>query len=167
MKEIDTDKASYTLTHQLNTDQNGRTQESWIYRPKNSTWEMIKGKAGVDMIKKITSKFPKITIPFRHPGGDYPAVLNSATQMIGVDYHINREVFTLAGFVFFRRYNDDWNSAMHYGRGRIGDNYDENSLISWSAPCPTNFIYRLNNLLETKSCTEITHEEMKHLLNIL
>ena len=154
---IDDPRASFTFTYEGSNIH--PTGESWTYRPCDTNPELINGKDGVTCLKRIASMLPKIDLPMNKLDGyDYPALDGNGLSMIGIDYHLNREVFIIGGHAFFRRYNDDWYSAVMSG------NMVSRGFVSWQNFCSTEVLLALEKLLQTKSCEKITGADIQAIL---
>ena len=128
----------------------------WIYHPADDNPEVINGKDGLATLKRVAQKLPRIDIPMdKNSREEYPAVASIVFSQVGLDYHLNREVFVIGGHLFFRRYNDDWNPSIMY-KSKPG---------TWEVGgCPSNFIYNLEKMLENKSFDQVTYEDIQSLL---
>ncbi len=120
---------------------------------------MIHGKKSLALIKSICSKLPKINLPTEKNEYDYPNLEYTVLEMVGMDYHIDREVFTLGKHAFFRRYNGDWSGTVLYG------NKSFQKYVSWQASVNQSFLAKLNTLIDEKDQMNITLEDIAKLLN--
>ncbi len=79
--------------------------------------------------------------------------------MIGVDYSLNRPVFVIGGFAFFRRYNDDWNCTLFYSDTIYNGN------ISWINTLSKKSLLSLLDLIKSKNLTAINKEDILSCIN--
>ena len=160
---------SFTLTHhKIQPQENNHDitscyqkcpdHDTWIYRPCNDTPQMISNKTTLAHIKSIATKLPKISLPMIMDNRDYPILKSEALPLVGVDYHMNREVFVIGGHAFFRRYNDDWNGVVMYGCSSLGSN------VSWDKNVNSIFLQKLDVLLNKVNPECITFDDIDLML---
>jgi hypothetical protein len=134
----------------------------WTYRPGINTTYTKKHKQALLYIKSISRKIPKINLPIEHNNAEYPVLNAESLNMFGVDYHLEREVFVIGKYAFFRRNNDDRNGTVVYG-GKV-----PHVNVSWHSEVGMDFLEKLNELLDVKLLTkypqEPTQEEIYQLL---
>ena len=120
------------------------------------TEEVSIGSKEYRMVRKIVGLLPKINIPFqKFVSDDYPRLEISALEMIGYDYHLDREVFVIGEVAFFRRYSDVSHDVVmnsdHMGIWQSGG-------VSYQ------FLVTLYVLIEEKGPHDITNEEIMAML---
>jgi hypothetical protein len=133
--------------------------QSWEYQPTDESLQMLTNKKMLFHIKSIASKLPKLSL-ISEKELDYPRINASALSNVGIDYHIDREVFVLGGHAFFRRYNDDWNGILMRNTGQ------HNGHVAWGLSVSINFLVALDNLLDTRKPDSITFDEISALIKL-
>ena len=93
---------------------------------------------------------------------EYPVIFKTDHEIIGLDYHCKREVFSIGGRFFFRRYSD-WNYQVNFSQ-KANETFCET--VSWGTSVGPNFLKNLALLLKTKNPQEITSEEIDKILRI-
>lgn len=122
-------------------------EKSWIYEPTDETTEKIISIRNIKTISEIWNHLPN-SLLVNDEILDYPTFINHKVQF-GRDKHLNREVFVIAGYYFFRRYNDNWNSTvMCYTEKR-----------HWFA-LSTNGLNNLHKLITNKELDKITQTDV-------
>ena len=137
---------SYTLTHEKKEN-----CETWIYRPGDNNPAIEKGREGIAYIEQMVSQIPMTNL--WSVESDYPN-LQSYKNKCGKDYSpiSKRPTWIIDNVAFFRRYNDDWSSAVMYA------DLDKNG--GWIGPLELENLRNLCNLLCTKNFNEITRQEI-------
>lgn len=121
---------------------------SYTFTPTDAT--RLAGQKLVKLINEIHAKLPTQSLVDSIPA-DYPKILSNFPSY-GADMHIDRPVFSIAGVMFFRRYNDDWSSLVMYYEQYGWKMLDSQKLTA------------IHSLIHSKHYSKITSGEMEIIL---
>lgn len=127
--------------------------EHWTYCPKAGTPEEQKNKNKLHLLRQLHGLLPSAPLVEKDGNSDYPTCLQNCPAF-GADMHDRREVWTLHGYLFFRRYNDDWNGQV-MGRGQFG----------WRS-LSMEALAQLVGLIQTKGYQGVSKEEVDNALKL-
>lgn len=137
--------------------------EAYEYVPAEHNPIMTRAKNIKKYMDYIVTRIPKIEFSsMLRDNQEFPMIFKKDHELIGLDYHCKREIFSIGGRFFFRRYND-WNYQVNFSK-RANDTFCD--YVAWVTSVGPNFLKNLALLLEKKDPSDISPEEIDEILYI-